>query len=211
MRTQIATLAFSLLFSASAAHAATIVDFSGNANGSLATGQLAVTLDASGDFFTGTISNTSPFAALLTGFGFDIAAGNLNGFSGSPNPITSPGDVDFSFDDGNLGNVPQFNSAELDFGYLTGNNFSGGNPQDGLPTGQFLSFMVSGPFDGFTEAEIAAGLYARFQQVGANGQLSDVARPNGDIPVIPEPGSMLLLGTGLAYLARRRLRTASPQ
>ena len=38
-----------------------------------------------------------------------------------------------------------------------------------------LNFMVSGSFAGLTEQEIASALVLRFQRVGPNGELSDVA------------------------------------
>ena len=124
---------------------------------------------------------------------------------GSPDPLA----VWFNFDDGDLGNVPAgFNSVDLDFGYITGTNFAGGDPNEGLISGQSLNFMISGDFTGFTEAQIAAGVLARFQRVGENGQGSDVASVGQT--VVPEPASMVLLGTGLVYLARRKLRAAEP-
>jgi hypothetical protein len=204
-----ATLALSLLCTATAAHAATIVQFSGNTNGGLATGEASITLDPSGTFISGTLTNTAPFDARVTGFGFDLGPGDLSGFSGSPNPIVLPAGVTFNFLDDGLGNVPQFNDVELDFGYLTDSNFAGGSPNDGLDNLQTLSFVISGSFAGLTESEIATGLFTRFQRVGADGELSDVAQGQefGDLSPVPEPASMLLVGSGLVYLARRRFKS----
>lgn len=204
-------LIVSALLYASAADAATMVEFKGNSTGSLATGTASVTLAADGGSIFGTLTNTSPFDAQITAFGFNIGLGNINGFAGAP--ITDPGDAAFKFEDGAVGNVAQYNSVALDFGYLTGNNFTGGFPVHGLDNWQTLNFLITGPFGGLSETAIATGLYVRFQRVGPNGNGSDVAggiAGNGDIAVVPEPGSMLLLGTGLAYLARRRLRRGEP-
>ena len=197
------SLTLAALFGAvSSASAATLVDFSGTSTGSMSTGTALINYSG-GPSFTGTITNTSPFQASLTGLGFDLGAGNLSGFSGTST------NSNFVFTDGDLGNVNQFNSVTLDFGYITGSNFNGGNPPSGLLPGQSLMFTVSGPLALFSEAEIAAGLYARFQQVGPNGNLSDVATPNGGgggANVVPEPGTMVLLGTGLLVAARARRR-----
>lgn len=186
----------------------------GNATGSLATATVNCTFDAQTNTFTFTINNTSPFDARITSIGFDLppagnaSASGLNGFTGSVD--FQPAGVDFDFSDGDLGNVNQFNSAVLDFGFLTGNNFSGGDPNEGLPPGidpgDEATFTVSGAaFSGFTEEQICNAIFVRFQRVGANGEGSDVGTPSE----IPEPTSMLLLGTGLvgiAGFARKKMR-----
>jgi PEP-CTERM motif len=178
----------------------------GNANGNLATATVNCTFNAQTNTFTFTVTNTSPFDARITGVGYDLVAGDftaagssgLNGFSGA-----NVGN--FTFSDAALGNVPQFGSVVLDFGFITGSNFSGGTPNEGIGPGGSLVFTVSGTaFTGMSEEEICNAVFVRFQRVGEDGEGSDV----GAATSIPEPTSMLLLGTGLLGFAgwARRLR-----
>lgn len=190
-------------FAPTRAQAATIVLF-GATNGSDATATANFTV-TSGTLNL-SLTNTSPYSAAITAFGLDLMPGDsfgndgIDGFTGNPAVVGG-----FTFSDGNLGNVNAgFNGTVLDFGFLTGNNFSGGSPNDGIAPGASLNFAVSGAFAGLTDAEIAAALFVRFQQVGQNGRLSDVGTGTLNPTAVPEPASMLLFGSGLAVAAVRR-------
>ena len=209
------TSVFVLIAAAAAAKANTIT-VTGAGSGQRSTATVVCEFNSQTNTFTFTITNTSAITfpgstSTITGIGFDLpplgnaSASGLNGFTGMQAPSLSS---NFTFSDGALGNVPEgFNSVVLDFGFITGpsGNFSGGSVGDGLLPGESASFTVSGAaFTGFTEAQICNAIFVRFQNV-PQPFVSDVAVPGG----VPEPSTILLLGTGLlgaVGVARRKMR-----
>lgn len=211
-----------VLASASATVRAETITISGVESGQFSTATVVCEFNSATNTFTFTITNTSHITqpgstSTITGIGFDLpplgnaSASGLNGFTGVQAPSLSS---NFTFSDGDLGSVPHgFNTAVLDFGFITGpsGNFSGGSVNDGLLPGESASFTVSGAaFAGFTEAEICNAIFVRFQNVPAEGGSggSDVGVP-GTPGEIPEPSTILLLGSallGLGGYARSRLK-----
>ena len=193
------------------------ITVTGAGSGQFSTATVVCEFNSQTNTFTFTITNTSAITqpgstSTITGIGFDLpplgnaSASGLNGFTGMQAPSLSS---DFTFSDADLGNVPHgFNSAVLDFGFITGPNFAGGSVALGLLPGESASFTVSGSaFTGFTEEEICNAIFVRFQNVPLEGGSggSDVGTPTN----IPEPSTMLLLGTaliGLGGVVRKRIK-----
>ena len=216
------SIAALFVFATAATVRADTITVTGVDSGQFSTATVVCEFNSQTNTFTFTITNTSAITqpgstSTITGIGFDLpptgnaSSSGLNGFTGMQAPSLSS---NFTFSDGNLGNVSHgFNSAVLDFAFITGpsGNFSGGSANDGLTPGESASFTVSGAaFTGFTESQICNAIFVRFQNVpeaaGSGG--SDV----GVAGTIPEPSSIMLLGSallGLGGYARRRFKTRS--
>ena len=209
-----------MIAAASSSVRAETITIAGVDSGQFSTATVVCEFNSQTNTFTFTITNTSAITqpgstSTITGIGFDLpplgnaSASGLNGFTGTQAPSLSS---NFIFSDADVGSVPHgFNTAVLDFAFLTGNsgNFNGGSINDGLLPGESASFTVSGAaFAGFTEEEICNAIFVRFQNVPLNapgGEGSDVGVPGNPVP---EPSSILLLGSaliGLGGYARRKL------
>ena len=194
--------AFVMLTLSSVARADTITLTGINGTGVTAT---ITNFSLVGNQFTFTINNTSVApgsTGTITNIGFDLSGSRPNTYS-----IVSSTRSGFhiAHDLSATSGAQNFVST-FDFVLMNNSNgadtFGGGSVNNGIAGGSSATFVISGDFSGMTAEQIARAIYARFQAVNGGG--SDVGRAGAG--QVPEPMTMILLGTGLAGIAARARR-----
>ena len=162
------------------------------------------------NLFSVSVTNTSTgsITGKITSIGIDLPGTGNGGFA-----LVSASNSNYTLGTQVAGNAAGINRT-FDIALLTGSNFNGGgNPNLGIVEAATASFTISGNFTGFSQQQVALGMFLRFQDVNIGGG-SDVARSDCDPPEVPEPTTMVLLGTGLAGFAgaiRKRRRAAKAE